>query len=120
MNKIYFILLGIAFLFSSCTVHFGLTSNSNIHSTEVVLSKKNFKVVDSVQGTSQAVYVFGIGGISKNAMIAEARANMLSKVDFIGTSKAVINETVEVKYTLFPFFREYLVTVSAHIIEFTE
>ena len=100
MNKIYFILLGIAFLFSSCTVHFGLTSNSNIHSTEVVLSKKN--------------------GISKNAMIAEARANMLSKVDFIGTSKAVINETVEVKYTLFPFFREYLVTVSAHIIEYTE
>jgi len=120
MNRIFFLLIGITFLFSGCAIHSGLTTNSNNHTTEVVLSKKNFKVIESVQGESQATYVFGIGGLSKTAMIAEARANMLSKANIIGGSKAVINETVEIKHSLFPFFRKYTVIVSAHIIEFTE
>jgi len=85
-----------------------------------VLSKKNFKVIGSVQGESQAMYVFGIGGLSKKAMIAEARANMLSKADIVGGSKAIINETVEVKSSFFPIVRLFKVIVSGHIIEFTE
>ncbi len=58
MKKILFILIGITFLFSSCAVHNGLTTNLNNHTTEVVLSKKNFKVIESVQGEAQAMYVF--------------------------------------------------------------
>ena len=120
MKKIFFILIGITFLFSSCAVHNGLTTNLNNHTTEVVLSKKNFKVIESVQGEAQAMYVFGIGGLSKKAMIAEARANMLSKANMVGGSKAIINETVEIKHSLFPIVRLYKVTVSGHIVEFTE
>ena len=120
MKKIFFLLIGITFLFSSCAVHNGLTTNLNNHTTEVVLSKKNFKVIESVQGEAQAMYVFGIGGLSKKAMIAEARANMLSKANIVGGSKAIINETVEITNSRFPIVRLYKVTVSGHIVEFTE
>jgi len=120
MKKIFFILIGITFLFSSCGIHSGLTTNSNNHTTEVVLSKKNFKVIESVQGESEALYVFGIGGISKKAMIAEARANMFKKANIVGSSKAIINETFEIKYSLFLLVGKYKVTVTGHIIEFTE
>jgi len=120
MKKLILLLIGTMFLLSSCAIHNGLTSNLNNHSTEVVLSKKNFKVVGSVQGEAQAMYIFGIGGLSKKAMIAEARANMLANANIVGTSKAIINETVEIKHSFFPFVRLYKVTVSGHIIEFTE
>lgn len=85
-----------------------------------MLSKKNFKVLESVQGEAQALYVFGSGGLSKKALIAEAKANMLAKANIVGGSKAIINETVEIKHTLFPIVRLYTVTVSGHIVEFTE
>jgi len=120
MKKISFLLIGIAFLFSSCAIHDGLTTNYNNHTTEVVLSKKNFKVTEIVQGESEVWYIFGIGGTSKKAMIAEARANMFSKANLIGGAKAVINETFEIKYSLFPFVGKYKVTVTGHIVEFTE
>ena len=97
-----------------------MTKNLDNHTTEVVLSKKNFKVLESVQGEAQALYVFGIGGLSKKALIAEAKANMLAKANRVGGSKAIINETVEIKHTLFPIVRLYTVTVSGHIVEFTE
>lgn len=105
---------------SSCAVHSGLTSNANLHSTEVVLSKKNFKVIENVKGSATARYILGFGGLKREALIAEAKAKMLSKVNFAGTSRAVINETVEVKFSVLPFVRKYQVTVSAQVIEFTE
>lgn len=120
MKKISFLIIGAMLLLSSCAIHNGLTSNLNNHTTEVVLSKKNFKVVEAVKGEAQAMYIFGIGGLSKKAMIAEARANMLSNANIVGSSKAIINETVEIKHSLFPFVRLNKVTVSGHIVEFTE
>jgi hypothetical protein len=121
MKKIvYLSIIGILFLFSSCASHKGLTFNTNNHTTQVLLSKKNYKIVDKVQGESEAMYILGIGGLSRKAMVAEAKADMVSKADIIGSSKAIINETVEVKHTHFPFVRKYKVIVSAYIIEFTE
>jgi len=120
MKKIIILLIGITFLFSSCAIHDGLTTNSNNHTTEVVLTKKNFKFIESVQGESEAQYVFGIGGRKKKAMIAEARADMFSKADLIGGSKAIINETYELTYDIVLIVVKYKVTVTGHIVEFTE
>jgi hypothetical protein len=120
MKRKYLSIIGLALILSSCGIHNGLTNNVNNHSTEVVLSKNNFKVLESVQGESQATYIFGIGGLSKNAMVSTARANMLSKANIVGGSKAIINETVEIKHSLFPFVRKYKVTVSGHVVEFTQ
>lgn len=107
-------------LTTSCAVHSGLTSNLNNHSTEVVLSKKNFKVIKTVTGESSVTYVLGIGGLSKRALIAQARAKMLEEAGLEGGAKAIINETVEVKGSNFPFVGKKLVVVTAQVIEFTE
>jgi len=119
MKKLTFLLIGLTFLISSCAVHDGLTTNSNNHTTEVVLSEKNFKIIESVQGEAEVQYIFGIGGTKKKALIAEARANMLNKANLVGSSKAVINETIEMQYSIFPFWGKHKVIVSAYVIEFT-
>jgi len=111
MKKTIVILIGFAFILSSCAINSGLTTNLNNLTTEVVLSKKNFKVIDIVQGKSQAMHIFGIGGLSKSAMIAEAKADMVSKANIIGSSRAIINETTEIQYSYFPIVRLYRVTV---------
>ena len=118
MKKIMILSSSFVFL-TSCAFHNGLTSNLNNHTTDVVLSKNNYKVVEAVQGKATATYILGIGGLSKKALIAEARANMLSKANIIGSSKAIANENVEVKFSFFPIVRTVMVVVSGHIIEFT-
>ncbi len=120
MKKSISLISLIALLFTSCAVHNGLTTNQNNHTTEVVLSKNNYKVIERVQGEAQTRYILGIGGLSKKALVAEAKADMLSKANIIGSSKAIINETVEVKHSFFPFVRLYKVTVTGHIVEFTD
>lgn len=120
MKKLLIISIGFMFLLTSFAVHSGLTTNANLHTTEVVLSQRNFKVVESVSGESQALYFLGIGGLSKQAMISEALAKMLSNANIVGGAKAIINETVEIKNSIFPIIRLYKVTISGHIIEFTE
>ncbi|GIJ93479.1 DUF6567 family protein [Capnocytophaga stomatis] len=118
MKKI--VLLGVASLFlASCGFHKGLTRNVNNHTTEVVLSKKNFKVVERVKGEASDFYVLGFGGMKK-ALIEEARAEMLKKANLLDSSRAIVNETVEVHNSEFVLFSKYTVTVSANVIEFTE
>lgn len=114
------ILIGtIVLMMSSCGVHNGLTYNSNGHNTEVQLSKNNFKVVKSIQGKATATYILGIGGLNKKALIANARAEMLKDAGLEGSSKAVINETVELQVSNYVLYVQYNVTVSAHVVEFT-
>ena len=122
MKRIQLIVLtcSLFFLLQSCALHNGLTSNSNIHTTEVQLAKKNFKVVKKVEGFSEAKYILGIGGLARKALISEAREKMLSQSDIIGSSKAIINETVEIKQSFFPLFKKYRVNISAYVIEFYE
>ncbi|MDD3913649.1 MAG: hypothetical protein PHU62_10460 [Bacteroidales bacterium] len=120
MKKFIILLIGIAFFLPSCAIHGGLTRNANNNTTKVVLSQKNYKVIERVQGISKATYVFGIGGLSKQALIAEAKADMLSKANIVGGSKAIINENVEVKLSWFPIVCLYEVIVSGDIIEFTD
>lgn len=120
MKQVFVFLLSVTLLLPGCALHNGLTSNANLHTTEVELSEGNFKVIARVQGSSEATFIFGIGGLKRAAMIAEARSKMLESADIIGSSKAVINETVEVRHTFFPIVRKYEVIVTAHIIEFTD
>jgi hypothetical protein len=122
MRLIGILLAGIAIIFTSCMAsHEGMTSNANLHTTEVVLSKKNFKVIARIKGEAKATYIFGIGGFSKSALIATAKADMLAKADIVGGAKAIVNETVEVKNS---FYAGVViikrVIVSANIVEFTE
>ncbi|GJH40138.1 hypothetical protein RCZ04_06880 [Capnocytophaga sp. HP1101] len=118
MKKV--ILFGtLALLLVSCGVSNGLTYNQNSHTTQVVLSKNNFKVVEHVKGEATNDYFLFFGG-GRKALIEKARAEMLKNANLVGTSRAVINETVEAHSFLFFIGTRYTVTVSADVIEFTE
>lgn len=119
MNKII-LFVGMVWFLSGCAIYSDLTTNVNNHSTEVVLTENNFRVVEDVIGEATASYVFGIGGLTTKNLTAEARKNMLSKANMIGSSKALINETLEIRRSKFPFFGRYRVIVSGQIIEFTK
>lgn len=120
MKKMSFLLLVMSLFLSSCATHYGLPKNYNQNTTEVVLTKKNFKVVQIVKGEAQATYIFGIGGLAKNGLIAEAKAKMLKSAGMEGAARTVVNEIVEVKTSGFLFVNKYKVIVSGQIVEFTE
>lgn len=108
-------------LMTSCGIHSARVGNINNNTTNVELSKKNFKVIDRVSGQSTATYILGIGGLSNKELIEKAKTKMLENANLTGSSKAIINVTTESHNTLVvPFFYQKTVTVSAHIIEFIE
>ncbi len=107
-------------LFSSCGTHLPMTYNTNQHVTNVELSKKNFKVVASVKGEAKATYILGIGGLKKKTLIENAKADMLKNTDLVGTSRAIVNETVEIHIRNYFVVMQYRVVVSGHVVEFTE
>jgi hypothetical protein len=117
MKKIT-LLFAITILFSSCATHLGITRNANLNSTEVVLTKNNFKVIKTVKGEAEAKYIFGFGGLKKDGLIAEAKSQMLKSAGMENSARTIVNETVEVKKSGFLFVNKYKIIVSAQIIEF--
>lgn len=65
-------------------------------------------------GTAKATIFFGIGGLSKDALILEAKKNLISKINFKNNLK-ITNYTVDYKNTYFLFYHSNTVTVSAEI-----
>jgi hypothetical protein len=112
------------FLISLSVVGCGISTsvaNVNSNATVVELSKKNFKVIQRVSGQSTATYFFFIGGLSNKALIEQARISMLENANLIGTSRVVINQTVEMHIALvYPVFFKITMTVSGHVVEFVE
>jgi hypothetical protein len=118
----WFILLLLApIALPSCSgTHKAFVSNANVNTTEVVLSRKNYKIVERIEGHSSTAAVFGIGNHGMKALVANAREDMLAKTNFIGTSRAVINETIEINNRRVIFVSTKTVKVSAYVIEFIE
>lgn len=120
-KSLFLVLVIIMFGMTSCSLHDGLTHNLNQNSTNVVLQDNNYTIVQKVRGESQADYFFYFGGFRKKGLIEEARADMLENANLIGSSKAVINETVETSYTTFcGIYSNVKVTVSGYVVEFKE
>jgi PBP1b-binding outer membrane lipoprotein LpoB len=120
MKKIYSLFFLLSLLLTGCAgFHNGLTRNYNGNTTEVILSERNFRVVSNLQGTSEALYIFGIGGMSQSAMIAEAKAQILQQADMIGKSRALVNEIIEEHHSYYLIVSKKKVTVTAQLIEFT-
>ena len=119
--KIFSIVFLISILMTSGGFHSGMFSNVNNNTTNVQLNKKNFKVIDKVSGSSTATYILGFGGLSNKSLVERAKAKMLENANLTGSSKAIINVTIESHKTLVvPLFYQKTITVSAHVIEFTE
>ena len=118
---LFFALFAVLFGMSSCSLHSPMTTNLNQSATNVVLQDNNYKIVQKVSGEAQADYIFYFGGFRKQGLIEEARAEMLENANLIGSSRAVINENVEYKFTTFAgIYSKVNVIVSAYVVEFTE
>lgn len=119
MKKLFIVLFLIAFL-SNCVSYHSLLTNNLV--TNVVLNQSNFEVIEKVSGSATATYVFGYGGNKIDAIIQNAKANMLKKVDLTGSSRAIANEVVEtrIQFIFYPIVVKITATTSAHIIEFNK
>lgn len=106
-------------LLSGCGINQRLTMNSNLNQTNVVLSQKNFHVVKTVTAEVSATYIFGIGGLSKQALQENAVAELTKKAGLIG-SQALVNVTVHNSGKMFAVYNKITYHAEATVIEFDE
>ena len=89
--------------------------------TDAVIQSNNFKIIKSVSGSAEAVYIIGFGGGTKkikDGLYAQAKKNMLEN-NPLQQNQTLTNVTVDVKKK-HGVFKSYIrVTISADIVEFT-
>lgn len=116
------ILFWVAILFlSGCGINSGLVNQYSVNgaNSNVILQKKNFKIIETVSGESSDSYIFFIGGNKQN-LVARAKQNMIENAKLLGTSKAIINVTTE-EQDVFKFvYMKRIITVHGTVIEFLE
>lgn len=100
-------------IFSGCAFHNGQMVSS------VALSSGNFFYVKKdVRGTSKATYVLGFGGLSKRALVDEAKKDLLSR-NSLRDNQVLINLTVDWKKSfIFPLAITNRCIISADIVQF--
>ena len=118
ISNVFFVIL-IVFFPTSCAVHSGLTFNTNNNITNVVLQSNNYRVVQYVEGSASGTMILCFGG-SFRPLVENARSKMLGHAHLVGSSRAIINETVEVNNKYFIVAGVKTVTVSAYVIEFID
>ena len=107
---------------TGCGVSSYMTQNQNQNQTNVVLSDSNYKVVKTVEATVTNSYVFGIGGLSKKALMSNAVSELTKKANLTG-SQALVNVTVQVQNKIILVWnRKTRKTVVAHgtVVEFID
>ncbi|MBK9733180.1 MAG: hypothetical protein IPO83_18150 [Chitinophagaceae bacterium] len=113
-------LLLISFLF--CLSACGFTNvnlqNTNANSTNVLLSQKNFIVLDKVTGEASVRKILGFGGTSKKGLMQEAMAKMYADANLGGNAKTIINVTYETHTSFYIFVNITTVIASGYVIEF--
>ena len=108
-------ILSLAVFSSSCSAGFtGTATNST------ALSQDNFRYVErDLSGKAQATYVLGIGGMNHEALVSEAKEDMLLNHQ-LEDGQALANMTVNFKYSSFlgVLVRTAKCYVTADIVEF--
>ncbi len=112
-------LAALAFLCTSCAFSREATSNNNVTQTEVVLAKKNFRVIGNVSGESEQNYWFGIGGMSKKSLGQSAMSSMYKNAN-LKDSQAIINTNVCYKNKFIFIYNQTKAIATGTVIEFTE
>lgn len=98
---------------SSCAVHNGSMNNS------ASLNDANFRYVQQdLSGKAQTIKVLGIGGLGDDALVADAKKEMLSATE-LQANQALVNVTVNWKRSWVFFVRKSKCTVTADVVEFS-
>lgn len=123
MKQLSTYITAILFLFAlnSCGVSNAFVVNSNQNSTQVQLSRANYKVIGKATGSADVSYVLIFGGAKKKQLFANAYAAMVSDANLTSGAKALTNIVTEEHVGgVPPFYYTRTITVSASVIEFTE
>jgi hypothetical protein len=111
ISRLLIILIGLTLL-SSCAFHNGYMNNS------ASLSQANFDyAATSISGTVNTMHVLGIGGLEKNAIVEEAKKEML-KNNPLKANQALANITVNWKSGFYLIVVTTKCTVTADVVEF--
>lgn len=107
------IIASLFLMLTSCAFHGGMmTGNAS-------LSGNNFKTIKLVKGTAKTTKIFGIGGLGKNALVFEAKKDMLMN-NPLKDGQALANVTVDFKISYIFIVNTEKVTVTADIVEFNK
>lgn len=106
-----FLFSTMAFFINGCAFHSGIVNSSTS------LSSNNFTVVKYATGTAQTTHVLGIGGLTKQALVAEAKSVLLAN-NPLKKGQALANLSVDFKTTFLLLVVVTKVTVTADIVQF--
>ncbi|MEO9806039.1 MAG: DUF6567 family protein [Reichenbachiella sp.] len=114
-------IVSLSICLNSCGVSGAYIYNHNQNSTQVHLAKNNYQIVSEVSGSADVDYVLIFGGMNRKQLYSEAYASMIREADLKSGSRAIVNIVTEEHLGgVPPFYYNRTITVSAHIIEFTE
>jgi Family of unknown function (DUF6567) len=109
--KLFISVAIIVFIASSCATHWGMMSGN------ASLASNNFKMIKIASGSSTATKVFGLGGLGKDALVLDAKKNLMEN-NPLKDGQALANVTVDFKNSIIFFVMIEKVTVTADIVEF--
>jgi hypothetical protein len=108
MRKLFFSLI-IGLLVSSCATHYGTISSNAI--------EKRIKYVDMAIGVSQTKKIFGIGAMTKDALVLDAKREMIKNRP-LQPGEQYVNFTLDFKNSYWPIIRQTQVILSADVVKF--
>lgn len=103
------IIVSICILISSCATHNGTISSS--------ISNRYVRYDDIAYGVSQSNSYFGIGGLSNDAMVLEAKRVLMNSRP-LNINEGYANFSVDTKRIYFLFYCSTKVTVTADVVNF--
>jgi hypothetical protein len=101
-----------AVIFSSCAFHHGGMQSS------ASLTDGNFMVVKLATGRAAVTRVLGLGGVSTEALVFDAKQNLYQNFP-LEQGQVLANITVDFKRGFYLFWDNTIVTVTGEIIEFS-
>ena len=128
MKKLILSLLSIVLLgsMSSCGFYSHLTGNQNQNQTSVVLKEANYRIVENISSEVSQTYIFGMGGLRKQALRENAIDKMLNEArqknpGLMSGSKAIINITTSENVRMItPIYIKRTIMAHGAVIEFTK
>ncbi len=111
LNVLFFVVI-ISFMLSGCATHMGYMNSS------AALGDNNFTYAQKhISGSAKTTYILGIGGLGKEALVDEAKQNMLANYE-LKPGQSIANITVNWKTSFFFVVWSAKCTVTADIVEF--
>jgi hypothetical protein len=96
---------------SSCAIHTGTFESG------IAISNNEFRVAGMAEGHASTFYFLGLGGLSKSALVMEAKRDLYAKYP-LAKGMVLSNVTVDFKRSFFFVVYTNQVTITADIIDF--